>query len=333
MKMNKIQTAAYELIQSDARFLYTLTDISQKAKNINSNYIMMCQPYIGVFADGAEQWCKKVGLNAPSFNGQEKVYYTALRQNHKLLEKTYAEYAGLLMEKLAKSDRYFYSIRSLREKIFGYYNVGTDLCNGEYCGNTLLGAVHTPMPVFGNKNAGITMRDISVITGKLAAFFECKTFPPYQYDDDKNVVKYKDYHFFDNCPLKEKTELGVVLFSILCNINYVTVFVENYFTEEIPQKFKFAYLQYYYLCDFVKEINAAKGTELVINDSMQNRGFRNCLAHYGLGQYIAAEDIISSDMLKGLTMKAFNMEYMAAKQQLFEFLNCLSDQIQDAIIS
>ena len=164
-------------------------------------------------------------------------------------------------------------------------------------------------------------------------FFECKTFPPYQYDDDKNVVKYKDYHFFDNCPLKEKTELGVVLFSILCNINYVTVFVENYFTEEIPQKFKFAYLQYYYLCDFVKEINAAKGTELVINDSMQNRDFRNCLARYGLGQYIAAEDIISSDMLKGLTMKAFNMEYMAAKQQLFEFLNCLSDQIQDAIIS
>lgn len=100
MKLNKVQTAAYELIQSDARFLYTLTDIGQRAKSISSNYIMMCQPYIGVFADGAEQWCKKVGLNAPNFNEKEKSYYGALRQGHKLLEKTYVEYACLLMEKL-----------------------------------------------------------------------------------------------------------------------------------------------------------------------------------------------------------------------------------------
>ena len=95
--MNRVQTAAYELIQSDARFLYTLTDIGQRAKSISSNYIMMCQPYIGVFADGAEQWCKKAGLNAPNFNDKEKTYYGALRQGHKLLEKTYVEYTCLLM--------------------------------------------------------------------------------------------------------------------------------------------------------------------------------------------------------------------------------------------
>ena len=205
MKLNKVQTAAYELIQSDARFLYTLTDIGQRAKSISSNYIMMCQPYIGVFADGAEQWCKKVGLNAPNFNEKEKTYYGALRQGHKLLEKTYVEYACLLMEKLQESDRYFFSIRSLREKIFGYYNVGTDLCNGNYCGNTILCAAHTPMPLLGKQDVGATIRDISVVADKLAAFFGCKEFPPYQYDNDKNIVQYKDYHFFDDCPLKEKT--------------------------------------------------------------------------------------------------------------------------------
>jgi len=332
LKMNKIQTAAYELIQSDARFLCTLADICQKARNINSNYIMMCQPYLGVFADGAEQWCKKIGLDAPNFNEREKVYYTALRQSHKLLEKTYVEYASLLMKKLEESDNYFYSIRSLREKILGYYNVGTDLCNGKYCGNTILCAAHNPISLLGNQDAGVTIRDISVIAGKLAAFFECKSFPTYQYDDDKNIVKYKDYHFFNNCPLKEKTELGVVLFSILCNINYVTVFIEHYFTEEIPQKFKFAYLQYYYLCDFVKKINTTKGTRLIINDSMHNRAFRNCLAHYGLGQCLAEDEILSTDLLKGLTIKAFHLEYAEAKHQLFECLNSLRDQIQIAIL-
>jgi len=293
---------------------------------------MMCQPYIGVFTYGAEQWCKKVGLNAPSFNEKEKVYYSALRQGHKLFEKTYVEYASMLMKKLEESDRYFYSLRSLREKVFGYYNVGTDLCNGNYCGNTILCAVHTPMECLGKLDAGITIRDISVIAGKLATFLGCQSFPPYQYDDDKNTVRYKDYHFFDHCPLKEKSELGVVLFSILCNINYVTVFIENYFTEEIPQKFKFAYLQYYYLCDFIKDLNGFNGSELTLDSSLQDRNFRNCLVHYGLGQYIEEKDIISTDVLKGLTLKAFHLEYIEVKRQLFDCLNRLRDQIQDIIL-
>ena len=228
MRLNKVQRAAYELIQADARFLYTLVGMSQNASNISSNYIMMCQPYIGIFADGAEQWCKKLGLKAPLFNEQEKNYYDALRQSHKLLEKTYSEYANLLMSKLAESDQYFYSIRSLREKVFGYYNVGTDLFNGEYCGNTILGAAYIPMPLLSNQNVSIMIKDLSVIVGELAGFFGCKAFAPYLYDDKGNTVECKDFHFFNNCPLKEKNELGVVLFSILCNINYATVFIEKF---------------------------------------------------------------------------------------------------------
>lgn len=92
MAFNKVQLAALELIQADARFLYTLVDMQQNAKNISSNYIMMCQPYIGIFTDGAEQWCKKMRLDAPMFNDAEKGYYTSLRLSHKLLEKSYSEY-------------------------------------------------------------------------------------------------------------------------------------------------------------------------------------------------------------------------------------------------
>ncbi len=65
---------------------------------------MMCQPYIGVFADGAEQCCKKLGFKAPSFDEREKEYYSALRQGHKLLEKTSLEYATLLMDKFTESE-------------------------------------------------------------------------------------------------------------------------------------------------------------------------------------------------------------------------------------
>lgn len=55
IRINKVQKAAFELIQSDARFLNTIIDINTNAKNIDSNFLMMCQPYIGIFADGAEQ--------------------------------------------------------------------------------------------------------------------------------------------------------------------------------------------------------------------------------------------------------------------------------------
>lgn len=130
-----------------------------------------------------------------------------------------------------------------------------------------------------------------------------------------------------------KTNLGFLLFSILCSINYVIEFIDKYFIEEIPQKFKFAYLQYYYLCDFVKELNNANGTAFYINDSLKNRAFRNCIAHYGLGQFISEKELIDDDVLKGLTDKAFDQNYSEVKTRLFSYLTELTAQIEEAILS
>lgn len=292
---------------------------------------MMCQPYIGIFTDGAEQWCKKMRLDAPMFNNAEKNYYTSLRLSHKLFEKSYSKYEKMLMEKFWESENYFYSIRRLREKILGYYNVGTDLCNGEFCGNTILCALHTPITTLGNENAGIIIRDMSVIAGKLSSYFGCTDFLPYQYNDNLKV-KYEDYHFYKKCPLKLKNDLGFVLFSILCNINYAIEFVDKYFVEEIPQKYKFAYLQYYYLCDFLTDLNAHNMTNFHLDTTLKNRDFRNCLAHYGLGQFLKEDDIIDNDVLKGLTNKAFNMDYNSAKELLYGYLRDLAEQIKNEIL-
>ncbi len=329
--MNKVQKTAYELIQADARFLYTLTDILKNAQNISSNYICMRLPYIGLFTDGAEQWCKKVGLNAPHFNPTEKVFYTQLRQGHKLFEKSYEDYATLLFEKFTESENYFYSIRSLREKIFGYDNVGTDLCNGEFCGNTILCSMYTPISPLGNAGVETWIRDMGIVAGKLANYLGCKEFPIFRYNDNL-IVKYKDYHFYRNSPLKMSDEFGFLLFSILCSINYAIEFIENYFIDEIPQKFKFAYLQYYYLCDFIKEVNTQKNTNFYIDDCLCDRNFRNCLAHYGLGQYISETEIISDDILKGLTNKAFGKDYLTTKVELYEILRSLTKQIRQMIL-
>ena len=144
--LSTVQKAAYELIQSDARFLYSLVNIQKNAKNINSNYIMMSQPYIGIFTDGAEQWCRKVGLDAPRFTEIERAY--------KLFEKSYGDYMSSLMYNFNASDTYFYKIRSLREKIWRYYNVGTDLCDKEFCGNTILCMLYTPIDILTKDDVG-----------------------------------------------------------------------------------------------------------------------------------------------------------------------------------
>ena len=210
----------------------------------------------------------------------------------------------------------------------GVYYGGTDICNGEFCGNTILCALHTPIDDFEDKNSGDFISEMGVIVGKLAAYLGCRNFPPYNYDDINNIVIYKDYHFYHNCPLVLKNDVGFVLFSILCNINYAIKFVENYFVENIPQKFKFAYLQYYYLCDFIREMNELLNTKLELNSSLKNRNIRNCLAHYGLGQFMKETDIDKEDILKGITVKAFNMEYYHCKELLYDYLNKLAIQIK-----
>lgn len=95
---------------------------------------------------------------------------------------------------------------------------------------------------------------------------------------------------------------------------------------------KFAYLLYFYLCDFIRSLNMSNNTSFLINPSYKNRNFRNCLAHYGLGQYLNENDVIVDDLLKGLTYKAFNMDYFSTKDEIYTILRELATQIEDYIL-
>ena len=330
-KLNPVQQVAYSLIKEDARFLYTLIEISKQNTKTYNNYMMMSLPYIGLFTNGAEQWGKKVGLPfIPSFSLEEKNYYALLRQGCKLLDRTYKEYRLQLMDTLKEADDYFYSIRTLKSIVTdSYYNTGTDVFWGEYCGNTILCSIYMPFKGF-DESIGPKMRDMSIVAGKLVSFYCPGKIYAYEFNHTCNLLS-SDYHFFKDCPLRLNNDVGFVLFSILCSINYCTVFIENYITEEIPQKYKFCYLMYYYLCDFILDLNEETGLELYLNTKLKNRELRNCLAHYGLGQYIKSSDIIQSDVLNGLTIKAFNKDYFEAKEELYNYMNELANQIKKII--
>ena len=65
---------------------------------------------------------------------------------------------------------------------------------------------------------------------------------------------------------------------------------------------------------------------------MQRRELRNCLAHYGLGQYMDENNIIRTDTQKGLTNKTLNLDYCEAKHYLDKYLYELRDQIQNVLL-
>ena len=332
MKLNKVQQAAYYLIQEDSRFFYSIATISQNSTKIDSNFVMMSMPYMGVFTYGANQWCNRLGLESPSFKEKEKEFYSDIRLGHKIFEKSYEEYAELIENAFIDSDNYFHNPWNVIEKVFGYYNVGVDKCNDVYCGNTITSAMYCPFDCFDDENhARQILFEYSIIAGKLTAFFGVGEFPPYRYNDRDNNVTYEDYHFFKNSPMKEKSLLGIVLFSILCSINYVISFIDSIFIEEIPQKLKYAYLQYYYLCDFIKDLNKQKNTNFELNTTLKNREFRNCIAHYGLGQVLKEEDVLEDDVLKGLTNKTFGEDYFSMKKKIYRYLSELVYQIESYI--
>ena len=194
--LRKVQKAAYSLMREDARFLFSLVDLYKTGCNLDDNYVCMSLPYIGLFADGAEQWCRKVGLNVPRFSQEEKDYYSYLRASIKALERGYDDYISSLKEMLQKSDEHFKKIRKAGQE--EYYNIGTDLFMGKYCGNTILCASYNKFDCF-QEEVGPRLRDISVVAGKIAAELECDRFAPYRHSDEKAIAP--DYHFFLNSPL------------------------------------------------------------------------------------------------------------------------------------
>ena len=325
--LNKVQEKSYKLIQADARFVYTLTKIFKSTNAPKSNYIMMLQPYIGLFADGSEQWGQKVKINTPTFSKDEKAHYMQMRNSIKLFDMTYDELHTVLKNKLDESDKYFYDIRTLRSKLCGlYYNAGVDLQGDTFCGNTILCSMYAPFYKFNNAQYGKYIKDTSVVAGKLAVAYGGSNVRPY-YTNDALTFKYEDYHFFSKCPPGIKNYDDFLLFSILCNINFVRIFIDKFFVDEFPAKLRYAYLQYYYLATLIPQINHKLATNFTINHQYKDDKFRNCMAHYGLGMTIEETDIIDTDMFLGLSNKFFGTPYMETKTAIYSELDMFSKQL------
>ena len=327
--MNEVQESAYKLIKSDANWINAICSLLRN-KKISSNYMCMAVPYFALFVLESEQWAMKMKLNLPIMTDEEKTYYKSIRSSNKMYEQNYNDVLKSVENKFIEHDEYFYKIRTTFSKISGkYYNVGLDFCNGKICGNTVLCGIYRPTLLLSSYEPNY-IKNISIIVGKLTGLFLDDQSQLYCINETVRTSN-QDISATDLFNNTYSIGENLCLFNIKCQINFLIIFLENIFLFEIPQKLKFSYLLYYYLCDFIKDLTVNLKVCLSIDRALYNRNFRNCIAHYGLGQFMTAEDLIEDDLLFGLTKKTFDKTYFEVKKFIYSQLRSVEKQISKLI--
>ena len=242
----------------------------------------------------------------------------------KMWHKNYNEIYESLKYVYKESDTYFASLCKPFAKVLKLYDIfGVDRANGIVCGNTILCFYYNSLYSF--EDNGEYIKSMAEIAGEYTALFGAME--EYLIDDS---IKFdtRDYGGFQKSPVGNAFSDKFVLFSILCQINFLVYCVDRWIKEEIPTKLRFTYLLYFSLIEIIPQINRKLNTIFAMDDSWYSREFRNAMAHYKLGVALKEEEIVSDDLLYGLTIKYFDASYMKTKKTILSELQNLSRQIE-----
>lgn len=330
-KFNSIQQAAWKLMSTDLEYLFT---VIKNIKPHDSNYIPSLSPYMGVIIDGIEDWVKSYNNSSrnkivlPLFTKAEQVYYEEMRTTIKLWQYDYSYVYCSLESIYHESEAYFSSVCKPIAKTLRLYDIfGVDRADRALCGNTIL--CHYYIPSFSySKPNGELIKQMAVIGGRYIDLFNAqRSFSV----DSKIEFDTIDYGGFLKSPVGNKFSYKFPLLSILCQINFLLICVNQWISEEIPTKLRFMYLQYYSLLHFLPEVNAANGLSLQMSNRWQCDLFRNSMAHYKLGVALKPNELVSNDPFYGLTQKYFHCDYFTAKDGVTKELVSLRNQIGDIL--
>lgn len=327
--MSPIQAAAHSLLQCDFRYVYTAIAAE---KVLSSSYFVAMIPYIGLITDGAENWVLAMNrshagsIDMPPFTPQQKAFYQATRASIKLWEKSYSEILNQLQELYFESDKYFSSMCKPIAKTLKLYDIfGTYVIDGHFAGNTILWSLTLPGYHLNDQSYGPTLENLSTIVGSYIVKFDATQ----TYSTNSSIkIGTRDFGGFVKSPIGNTFSYRFVLFSLLCQLNFIIYGVDNLIGEEIPSKLRFSYILYFYLCGILPQVNSTHKTNFSLDTQYQSQKFRNAMAHYKLGVYLKPDEMIIEDPMFGMTQKAFGLEYHTVKQAIFSELASLSEQIE-----
>ena len=325
-QFNIQQKASYHLIQNDLRFIYT---VFQSAPS--NNFFLAFMPYFGTIIDGAEDWVKaynnsqKSKINIPTFDSEEELYYGKMRSAIKMFEQPYEDMYEKLRVLYEDSEKHFASKCKKIAKLLRLYDIfGVDFVDEKYCGNTILNSYYIPDFKYGNID-GEKIKLMSIIAGKYVDYFNATR----SYKVDNTIAfSVKDYGGFSKSPFGNSFSHKFVLFCLLCQLQFVSICVEQFVLEECTTKLRIEYLQYYYTSKIVPQINEILHTNFTFNTKFVCKKFRHSMAHYKVGVSLKPDEVIPEKMFYGLVEKHFQCDYFELKSFILYILNKLSNEIK-----
>lgn len=329
--LNKVQKCAVKLMQNDLRLFSTLLCYQ---KTSTPSYYIALMPYMGLIIDGIEDWVNaynnssKQKLKLPTFTDEEEKYYAEMRKSIKLFEKGYTNLNSILYDNYVKSDIYFSSLCKPMAKHLHLYDIyGVFYCNSVPCNNTVLAQIVTPFFSFDKTDEETTV-EMAKIGGEYISCFDATK--PYEIISDFNFIT-KDFCGFVKSPFGNKYNYKFLLFTILCQINFIVYSVDKFIVDETSTKLRFAYILYYYLLSLLPDIKENLKISIIMDDKYHSDIFRNAMAHYKLGVSLKENNIIDDDPMFGLTNKIFSEDYYTVKSNIISELDKAGKQIQSII--
>lgn len=333
---------ALSIILSDC-FTYNAI-IKTLRQDLHSYFWLGITPYVALTVNEADNWFKKTRIADEDLSVSTKKHVELLRGKSKFYSSdSLVDYPSHIAElKKIHKEHIEYFTKSLRfkwqKKVNLYYDFGTYKANGNYIGNTLLFSWYYPsaetegIPIFDTKISYDIAYSIGQFFGKVLSIFDevSFTFSNVANGDGLKITN-KDhnlnYGFFPNQDYSYK-----MLFNLLCAINFVLLVVNFVLPDSNWLKLRINYLAYYYCCESVQIFNKTSGLTIIMPSEYCNREFRNCMAHYGLGQAITVNEVINDVPFYGLVEKHFKIDYKSLLCNIIDNLSLMSHELANKVL-
>ncbi|MBU3171141.1 hypothetical protein [Clostridium estertheticum] len=314
--MNAVQNVAKTIIIDECKELIHVINIIPK--NSAAMLSLGLIPYIALVVNESLKWCENCKVVIPKLSDEQNYIIKRLRVKCKFYtgDNKYSliEQRKRLEEVVMIEKHYFENQSWLAKQLYKYgiiKDAGTYLWDGIYIGNTILYSDY--FEPFRNiqKNIYESSHEIynfSVTIGKTLQsiiaildgnLYECKN----EHIHLKEP-KSKDY-FLNNCFFYSGDIDKMMLFNILCSINFIINYLSNLLTNASTLLFRIKYLTLYHVTEDLKQLDFTE----IADNVLFKRDFRNVMAHYGLFKVLSKNKIIDSAKMFGLIESNFDMSF------------------------
>lgn len=326
--LSNTEKVVYKLIQLDFELICEI--YFRNDELTNTLYTLSFNGYYGMIIDGSTKWMLKVKelkSIVPQISTQQKKYYNHLRQSIKFWDMSYDDYIENMTAVYKDSESYFANQTSSIARILKIYDVyGVAYFNKEPIGNT----IHYSMvlPSFDYKTFTLDKEyviNLNEYAGRLIRNTDIKLNDSLV--DFSNIdITAKDRGGIKKIGIEKDTKL-FFLYNLICLISFNLYGLKPLKNSFLPSILRMNYILYFYLDTILEEVNIDNKTDFFIDSQYIDTQFRNCMAHYGIGNLLRQDEVDLNDPFGGLTQKIFSMDYVLLNKKIEANFETLLKQI------